>query len=236
MIAPRFNIAPSQAIAVVREDEAQRRTLALLKWGLVPHWAKDPAHVGTSVPPINARSEGVESKPTFRDAMKRRRCLVPADGFYEWKKLTTDGKVKQPYYITMADHEHFAMAGLWERWGSNEGPDGVLESCAVLTCAANEMMRDLHDRMPVILPRSEWEAWLGADTPVENALAMLRPLAGERIRAVPVSARVNSPKNTDASLIAPLNAEELVAKGRTPDRASGRPRKQAGEEGESLWD
>lgn len=232
---PRFNIAPSQQIPIIRERNDHGRELAKVKWGFVPHWAKEPTHVGTAPPPINARSEGVETKPTFREAIKKRRCLVPADGFYEWKKLDADGKRKQPMFITMADHSNFAMAGLWERWGSAQESAGVLETGAILTCAANEMMSQFHNRMPVILPREHWAEWLDPSRPISDVLALLQPLAAELMLAVPVSTRVNSPKNDDATLLQPL--DPCAPTEPTNVRSSGRSgRSAAQDQGGSLWD
>src|SRR6266487_1578561 len=149
----RYNVAPGQQIAVVRQDPvAPVRRLEQLRWGLVPEWAKEPA-IGYKM--INARAETAAERPAFRDALLARRCLVPADGFYEWKR---EGKQKLPFCFAMADDALFAFAGLWERWRSPQGQ--LLESCAILTTEANELMRDVHDRMPVILPAEAFELWL----------------------------------------------------------------------------
>ena len=152
-IEPHYNIAPSQMIPVVRET-AEGRVLALLKWGLIPWWAKD-AHIGAKL--ANARAESLASKPAFRDAYRHRRCLVPADAFYEWKPVA--GR-KQPYCIRMRDHALFGMAGLWEHWVA---PDGqVVGSCTIVTVDANALVGELHDRMPLILAPADYDAWLGA--------------------------------------------------------------------------
>jgi putative SOS response-associated peptidase YedK len=207
---PRFNVAPAQTIAVVREVKAGR-ALAGLKWGLVPRWAKDPGRPGMqgAPPPINARAETADARPTFRDAMARRRCLVPADGFYEWKRLDASGKAKRPYFVAMADGGNFAIAGIWERW---EGPEGVLETCALLTTTPNELMATIHDRMPCIVPAERWDAWLDPGRK-DGAAAkeLLGPLPGGLLVATPVSSRVNSPKNDDPSLLEPVAVTDVEA-------------------------
>ena len=180
----RYNIAPTQAVAAVRAGEAGRECVRL-RWGLVPPWSK-----GMSQAPINARSETAADKPMFRHALKKRRCLVPASGFYEW--LATGGR-KQPYCFRPRDEKPFAFAGLWERW---EGPDGPVESCAILTTGANELVRPVHDRMPVILPRLHWQAWLDRDLQDAAAVVpLLRPYPSDAMRAYPVSLLVNNPRN-----------------------------------------
>lgn len=153
-VKPRYNIAPTQDILAVRGTPDEREAL-LLKWGLVPSWAKD---ISISTRLINARSETVESKPSFREAFKRRRCLIVADGFYEWAKKG-DGK-KQPYHFSLRDEQHFAFAGLWERWQSPNGKP--LDTCTILTTAANQVLAPIHDRMPVILHPDDYELWLAA--------------------------------------------------------------------------
>jgi len=196
--APRFNIAPSQPVAVVRlapgrngPDAAEPgRELVWLRWGLVPSWAKDPA-VGNRM--INARAETAAEKPAFRAAMKRRRCLVAADGFYEWQSRGSRRR-KQPYFIHRRDDRPFAFAGLWESW---EGADhSYLETCTLLTTEANDLMRPIHDRMPVILAPESYEPWLHVSHPDPRALApLLRPSPSEPFEAVPVGTYVNRPGN-----------------------------------------
>jgi putative SOS response-associated peptidase YedK len=191
-VAPRYNIAPSQAVAVVRLGD-HGRELVPLRWGFIPSWAKDAKFA-----PINARSETAADKPTFRSAMRKRRCLVPADGFYEWMR---QGKAKQPFCFRLLDDKPFAFAGLWDRW---EGPSGPVETCCILTTAANELVRPAHDRMPVILERPNFEQWLDPAEQDAEALAwMLRPYRAEAMRAYPVSPLVNSPKNDDARCLEP---------------------------------
>ncbi len=188
---PRYNAAPTQLLPVVRLDAAGRRELALLRWGLVPSWAKDPA-IGNKL--INARAETVAEKPSFRAAFKARRCLVPCDGFYEWKR---SGGAKQPYRITMADGSPFAVAGLWERWTKGGEP---LESFTIITTAANELMASIHDRMPVIIDPATYDAWLESrDTAIP--MALLEPYPARRMSAYPVSTRVNSPRNDEPAVI-----------------------------------
>jgi putative SOS response-associated peptidase YedK len=191
-VAPRYNIAPSQPIAVVRRGE-HGLELNPLRWGFIPSWAKDGKFA-----PINARSETASDKPTFRHAMRKRRCLIPADGFYEWMR---QGKAKQPFCFRLDDDKAFAFAGLWERW---EGPSGPVETCCILTTAANELVRPAHDRMPVMLERSCFEQWLDpAEQDAEALTWMLRPYRAEAMRAYPVSPLVNSPKNDDAPCLEP---------------------------------
>ncbi len=191
-IAPRYNIAPSQPVAVVRLGE-NGRVLAPLRWGLVPSWAKDAKFA-----PINARSETVADKPTFRQAMRKRRCLVPADGFFEWMR---QGKAKQPFCFCLFEDKPFAFAGLWDRW---EGPTGLIDTCCILTTAANELVGPAHDRMPVMMERNSFEQWLDPAEQNADALAwMLRPYRADAMRAYPVSPLVNSTKNDDARCLDP---------------------------------
>jgi putative SOS response-associated peptidase YedK len=195
-LAPRYNIAPTQQVAVVRADEGGR-TLSLMRWGLVPSWAKELA-IGAKM--INARAETAAEKPAFRSAMKQRRCLIPADGFYEWQALPGG---KQPFYIHMADGSPFAFAGLWEQWRTPEGP--WLETCTILTTAANELMRPLHDRMPVIIPPEQYARWLDPELRDAGPLQeLLAPYAADAMAAMPVSKAVNKVGNDDPGLIAPV--------------------------------
>ncbi|MGO8745210.1 MAG: SOS response-associated peptidase [Thermoguttaceae bacterium] len=189
--APRFNIAPTQPVAVVRcvPDQAGCcRQIVWLRWGLVPSWAHDPS-IGNRM--INARTESVGEKPAYRAAMRRRRCLVAADGFYEWQKA---GKRKQPFFIHRRDDRPFGFAALWESW---EGPDhSALESCTLLTTEANEVVTPIHDRMPVILRTEDYTRWL--DPGIQNPSdleSLLRPYSSDAMEAYPVSPHVNSPAN-----------------------------------------
>lgn len=194
-IEPRYNIAPTQAVAVVRRDRDIRR-FDLMHWGLIPSWAKDPT-IGNRM--INARSETAATKPSFRSAVKYRRCLLPTDGFYEWKAIAGQ-KRKQPYYIRMVDRRPFAFAGLWEHW---EGPDGaIIDSCTILTTEPNEMMADIHNRMPVILERSDFARWLDPEVKTADVMhPLLRSSPADRMTAYPVSTMVNRPSNDAAGCI-----------------------------------
>jgi len=202
-LRPRFNVAPGQDVATVQQEPDGRRVLVPRRWGLVPGWAKDPK-VGSRM--INARSETVAEKPAFRAAFRRHRCLVPADGFYEW---APGGRgPKQPHHLRRSDHGVFAIAGLYERW--RKGDDPWLETCTLLTTDADATVAPIHDRMPVILPPSAWSRWLDpvvADP--EALLALLAAEAGERLEAHPVGLRVNRPEHDDAGCLAPPEQESL---------------------------
>jgi hypothetical protein len=192
----RYNITPSSKIVIVRQDAAQGRVAALFKWGLIPGWAKDPA-IGNKL--ANARGETVDEKPSFRNAFKRSRCLIPASGFYEWK--TVAGR-KQPYYMHPVGAPLFAIAGISERW---QGPEGVVETCAIITTGPNGVMRDIHDRMPVILAAEHHDAWLDpANQSVASLKQLIKPCADSTMAAYAVSTRVNAPKHDDAGLIDPF--------------------------------
>jgi putative SOS response-associated peptidase YedK len=198
--APRYNIAPSSDIAVVRPTQEAHKTggndceLVLIRWGLVPFWAKD-ANIGAKM--INARAESVRIKPAFREAFRRRRCLIVADGFYEWRKET--GRRKQPYYITRDGGGPFAFAGLWEEWAPPGGQR--LDTCTIVTTAASEAIAGIHERMPVMLTPEEFGVWLSA--PPDAAESLLRPFSGP-LTVYPVGARVNSVRNDDPECIVPL--------------------------------
>ncbi len=193
-LRPRFNIAPTQEASVVRVQGDARR-LDLLKWGLVPYWAKDPSRG-----PINARSETVAEKPSFRDAFKKRRCLVVADGFYEWQKVAGGGK--KPFYFQLPDGSPFAFAGLWERWTRGDEP---LETFTILTKEANQIVGEIHPRMPVILGREGYAPWLDPDLQDGRALAgLLEAGPMEELTCYPVSTYVNSPANDSPECIVSL--------------------------------
>ena len=197
-LKPRYNIAPSQAVAVVLllPDDADRK-LAMLRWGLLPAWVKDPAKVQQ---PINAKAETAAEKPMFRDAFKRRQCLVPADGFHEWKQ---EGGRKQPVYIHMKDGDPFAIAGLWEHWEDKDGM--VIESCTLLTTEPNVLLKPVHNRMPVILDQTDYEQWLDPDIQdVTRLKPLLRPYSPDEMTWYPVNLRVNNPKHDDPLCIEPL--------------------------------
>jgi len=199
---PRFNVAPTQDAPVVTLKDGVR-TIEMMRWGLVPFWAAKP---GASKPPlmINARIENVESKRMFRDLLERKRCLVPADGFYEWKKLSS--KQKQPMYIHPDDHRFFAFAGLWAR---AKLPTGELHSFTIITGPPNDLVRPIHDRMPVVLDRSVWNAWLDPSLDAEGARALLTVPPAEDWQAEPVSKWVNVADHDDPQCIAPV-AEETA--------------------------
>ena len=190
--APRWNIAPTQQVPVVRQDRKEpRRTFALLRWGLIPSWAKD-ASIGFKT--INAMSETATERPAFRDAMKLRRCLVPADSFYEWQKV--GNKQKQPYSFGMIDDSVFAFAGLWERWRDLAGE--YIESFTILTTKPNSLVADVHDRMPAILQPEDYELWLDPGmTRVELVADRLKPFDSRLMKRYPVSTRVNRADNDD---------------------------------------
>lgn len=195
-LVERYNIAPTQPVPIVRQDRRGRRTIDLVRWGLVPSWAKDVS-IGSRM--INARSETVAEKPGYRGAFRYRRCLIPADGFYEWKAPKTGKGPKQPHLIRMADEAPFAMAGLWETWSDANGNE--LDSCVILTTSANEMIAPIHERMPVILAKEDYATWLdpNLDTPeaMEKIIPLLQPFPAEQMIAQPVSTRVNNARNDD---------------------------------------
>lgn len=183
----RYNIAPTQTVPVVRSLDGAR-SLAQLRWGLIPSWAKD-AKIAYRL--INARADSVESKPSFRSAFRKRRCLILADGFYEWKK---DGKAKQPYFIHLKSKEPFAFAGLWEHWQPEEGE--AVESCTIVTTEANEFMKSLHERMPVILEPNDEELWINPDeADLAKLQKALKPYPDDALTAYAISDYVNNPRH-----------------------------------------
>jgi len=216
VVEPHFNVAPTTDVYVVLED-AGARTLDAYHWGLIPFWAKDPT-VGNRM--INARAEGLAGKGAYKHAFRHRRCLVPADGFYEWKRVPGQRK-KQPYYIHRSDGEPLALAGLWEKW---RGPDGqapspedsaptTLHSCTIVTTDANEIVSELHDRMPVILPPSAWDAWLDpGNADLDQLNHLLVPAPSSLLVMHPVGTDVSDVRNDGAHLIDPV-AEEFARSG-----------------------
>ena len=193
-LPPSYNVAPSQEVAAIVEDGGGERRLELLRWGLIPAWADDPA-IGSRM--INARSETAAEKPSFRRAFKERRCLIPADGFYEWQK-TNGGK--QPYHLKMRDGRPFAFAGLWESWNKDE--EGEIRSCTILTTDANDLVGEVHHRMPVILPPETYDLWLDpVIREAEQLLSLLVPYPTEEMEAYPVSRRVNNPSNNEPGCV-----------------------------------
>jgi putative SOS response-associated peptidase YedK len=197
-LPPRYNIAPSQPVLAVRvPTPGSHRELSILQWGFVPAWAKEAA-IGNRM--INARSETAATSPAFRSAFRRRRCLIPADGFFEWQK--TNGR-KQPFLIRRRDGRPFAFGGLWEIWEGREGE--VIESCTILTTQPNDVVRPVHDRMPVIVEAEAYDLWLdpGVQQP-ERIEALLGPYSAMEMEAVPVGTLVNNPTNDIPDCIAPL--------------------------------
>jgi putative SOS response-associated peptidase YedK len=194
LFEPRYNVAPTQTVPAVRADDDLRH-LTMLRWGLIPSWAKD-AKIGYRL--INARSETVATKPSFRSAFKKRRCLIAADGFYEWKKLD---KGKQPFFIHLKDDKPLAFAGLREIWHDPDGEE--VQSCAIITTDANELMKTIHDRMPDFLPPSACDRWLDPDEKPETLQGFLCPYKAKDLEAYPVSTYVNSPKNQGPKCLEP---------------------------------
>lgn len=193
---PRFNIAPSQSIAVVGlKPDGVKRGLAKLTWGFVPHWANSPKE---SFKSINARSETVANSQMFGESFREKRCLIPADGFFEWKKITE--KNKQPFHFRMKDRSLFAFAGIWDLWKADKQ---VVRSAAILTTTPNDLTKEIHDRMPVIIPREHYAAWLSHDTPQNVLKSFLVPFPAAFMEAVAVSKLVNSPKNDTPECLAP---------------------------------
>lgn len=193
-ISPRYNVAPTQEVTtVLLNSETSKRQIKMLRWGLIPSWAKD-TKMGAKL--INARGETVTEKPSFRAAFKKRRCLILADGFYEWR--TEEGK-KQPFYFRLENGEPFAFAGLWEHWEKGEGEP--IETCTIITTEANELMRPIHDRMPVIISSQNYEQWLD---PEKGKTELLQPYPAEQMTVYPVSTQVNNSKIDRAECIQPI--------------------------------
>ena len=213
---PRYNVAPTQPVPIVRMVEGKRQ-LALVRWGLIPAWVKDPRGFTLL---INARGDTAAEKPAFRAAMKRRRCLFPADGFYEWKP---DGKNKQPYFVRLKAGGPMAFAGLWESW---MGPNGEeVETAAIVTTAANREIAHIHDRMPVIVPPEAFDFWLDPNVDAEMAAAMIAPAPNGLLDSYPVSSAVNRVANDTPDLLAPLREEEM-GEAATPAPKSKRAKKE----------
>jgi putative SOS response-associated peptidase YedK len=200
---PRYNIAPTQPVPVIRQHPKEPvRQLSLMKWGLIPSWAPIPS-VAASM--INARSETAATKPAFRDALKSRRCLISADGFYEWRR---DGKTKQPFCFEVNEGQLFAFAGLWDRWKDPSG--NWIKTCSILTTTTNAVTASVHDRMPVILDPDSYDLWLDPGmTKVEAVSDLLKPCDAERMRCYPVSTRINHVANDDEECSAPVELAEI---------------------------
>ncbi|MBK6344876.1 MAG: SOS response-associated peptidase [Bacteroidales bacterium] len=197
---PRYNGAPTQNLAVI--TSRQPRSLQYFRWGLIPFWSKV---VPVSTPVINARAESLDEKPMFRQAFRKRRCLVPADGFFEWSRTGS----KQPYRFVMSDESPFAMAGLWDEW--THEPGKIIRSFAIITTVPNDLMEPVHNRMPVILDNEMYDEWLNGDNEV-NLQEMLKPIAESRMKVYKVSALVNSVKTEGPELIRPLLGQDLFSK------------------------
>lgn len=200
LFQPRFNIAPMQMIDIVFEPKTQR-ILSRLKWGLVPFWAKDET-IGNNL--INARAETLSEKPSFREAFKSRRCIIPASGFYEWQRRGTEAK--QPFYFYLKDKEVFGFAGLWESWVDKQTGEN-LETCTIITTGANEVLKPVHDRMPVILKAENYDEWLDVkENDTKKLQKFLLPYPSDEMDLHPVSRSVNIPDSDTPDMIAPLNS------------------------------
>jgi putative SOS response-associated peptidase YedK len=201
-VKPRYNIAPSQPVAVIPNDGLNK--LDFFTWGLIPSWAKDP-QIGNRM--INARSETLAEKPSFRNAFRRRRCLILADGFYEWKSVIGEGKsTKIPMYIRLKNGNPFAFAGLWEVWNSIDG--SKILSTTIITTNPNELLRDIHNRMPVILPTESYSQWLNPqEVDPQDLQPLLQPYSSDEMVAFPVSRRVNDPAHENPDCVLPVDVD-----------------------------
>ena len=222
---PRYNVAPTQPIAIVRLIDGKRQ-FALVRWGLLPSWVKDPKNFTLL---INARGESVAEKPAFRAAMKRRRCLIPADGFYEWKAT---GARKQPHYVRAKSGEPLAFAGLWETW---TGPNGEeLETAAIVTTRANKKLASLHERMPVIVPPDAFDLWLDcANVDAETATALIAPAPEALLEAYEVSTAVNRTANDNPQLAEPFAGSGEVVPAPKPPQTRVRPKREKKNNGQA---
>lgn len=193
-IHPRYNIPPASDILAVL-DVDNKRQLRFLKWGFIPFWAKDES-IGQKL--INAKAETILEKPSFRSAFKSSRCIIPVNGFYEWKQ---EGKYKQPYAIKSREDKLLGLAGIWEQWDKQERP---LETCAIITTSPNKLIEPLHNRMPVIISKADYSIWLDSATPIEAVQHLLKPYPDELLTAYPVDRKVGNPRNSDVSCILPI--------------------------------
>ncbi len=216
---PRYNVAPTQPIAIVRLMNGKRQ-FALVRWGLLPSWVKDPKAFSLL---INARGETVNEKPAYKAAMKRRRCLIPVDGFYEWKAL---GSRKQPYYVRAKSGTPLAFAGLWETW---TGPNGEeLETAAIVTTDANQTLAPIHDRMPVVIAPEQFNLWLGGlDEDTAAASALIRPAPDDLLEVIPVSSDVNRVANDNPKLLE--RVDELATEPKPKPKRAAPPKKDSGQ-------
>ncbi|MBW6521846.1 MAG: SOS response-associated peptidase [Desulfoarculaceae bacterium] len=196
-IAPRYNIAPTQDVLVIRQNGGGSRYAGMLRWGLIPHWAKDPA-IGNKM--INARSETAHEKPSFRNSIHYHRCLIPASGFIEWSQQNGS---KQPWYIHRKDGELLAFAGIWDSW---QGAEGTIDSCSILTTSANNLVAKIHDRMPVVLSVSEYDQWLDRQiTEAKQLEALYAPFPADLLEAIPISTKINNPRFDSRDCLEPLS-------------------------------
>jgi len=201
---PRYNIAPTQPVLTVRREHGEKvRHFTMMRWGLIPHWAKDMS-IGTRT--LNARSETVTKTPAFRDSILTKRCLIPADGFYEWRPM---GRVKQPFCFEVGEGDVFALAGLWDEWKSPEGE--IVESCTILTTTPNSLVEDMHDRMPVIVTPDKYDLWLDPDVSDFDVIKdILKPYDADQMRRYPVSTKLNNSKNEGAESAAPVTLTDAT--------------------------
>lgn len=198
---PRFNVAPGTDVLVVRERKGAREA-SLVRWGLVPWWADDPS-IGARM--ANARSDSAFTRPAFRDPMRQRRCLIPADVFYEWQ-VVAGQKAKQPFAVALRDSEILALGGIWDYWKpKDEGGEGIV-TCAILTTEPNSLLAPIHDRMPVIVPPDRYSAWLDPRTPIPAIKDLIKPFPSEEMAAWPISLRVNRATEDDVGILEPIDA------------------------------
>ena len=201
LLGPRYNIAPSQELLTIIQSGSEP-AFEVMTWGLIPSWSREPVGL------INARAETLEEKPSFSESFARRRCLIPADGFYEWQR---NGKTRQPYYFQMKDEAAFAFAGLWDSWRnpSNEFSTAAVTSCAIITTSPNELLATIHDRMPVILSPADYDRWLHEDARLDELRELLAPFPADEMKSFPVSAEVNHARAEGPQLVEPVVVKEI---------------------------
>lgn len=205
LLGPRYNIAPSQDVLTIIQS-GNELAFDVMIWGLIPYWSREPAGL------INARAETLEEKPSFSESFTRRRCLIPADGFYEWQR---NGKQRQPYYFQMKDEASFAFAGLWDRWRNpnNEFPSAAqsaaISSCSIITTTPNELLATIHDRMPVILAPEDYDTWLSGEARPDQLRELLAPFPAEEMKSFPVSPQVNHARAEGPQLVEPVEVKEI---------------------------